>query len=342
MSSENRRPKLAHVARIAGVSVSTASLALRGQGRVSAATAARVREAADKLGYRVDVTARSLRSGDSGQTVGVIIDPSVLLGSAGVENIPATFWYRLFYHLTARLAEDNVRLVQVTTESQHALLSLPLAAVFVVSYSDPRPEIVDFGYPIPMITLGKPIPGDDPRIRAYCDYDTAALTRIALDGLAKSGATRVVLVDADSPDISATISRQAYADWCRAHDQEQKLLIADTENPDIAEDVRAAAEAGWDGFYLRVPLSGSAVRGITDAGLRIPDDVRVVAHSEGVFEASMSPTISTISPLAHECSDQLAALMLRVIAGAEKDSLMVDFRLIDRESTGNLDRPNLP
>jgi DNA-binding LacI/PurR family transcriptional regulator len=72
-----QRPTLADVARLAGVSASTASLAFSGTGPVSEATRARVHAAADELRYAgPDPRARSLRRGRSG-IVGVVIEERV-------------------------------------------------------------------------------------------------------------------------------------------------------------------------------------------------------------------------------------------------------------------------
>ncbi|WP_202565578.1 LacI family DNA-binding transcriptional regulator [Agreia sp. COWG] len=73
-----RRPTLADVARAAGVSVSTASIAFSGSGPVSEATREKVHAAAAQLGYDgPDPRARSLRQGRSG-VVGVVLEGSLL------------------------------------------------------------------------------------------------------------------------------------------------------------------------------------------------------------------------------------------------------------------------
>ncbi|MCX7522676.1 substrate-binding domain-containing protein [Microbacterium sp. STN6] len=72
-----QRPTLADVARRAGVSASTASLAFSGTGPVSDATRERVRAAADELNYAgPDPRARSLRRGRSG-IVGVVVEERI-------------------------------------------------------------------------------------------------------------------------------------------------------------------------------------------------------------------------------------------------------------------------
>ena len=71
---EKARPNLAAVAALAGVSPSTASLAFSGSGPVSAATRARVLDAAAQLDYAgPDPRAQSLRRGRSG-IIGVVIE----------------------------------------------------------------------------------------------------------------------------------------------------------------------------------------------------------------------------------------------------------------------------
>jgi LacI family transcriptional regulator len=65
-------PTIADVATRAGVSLATASRALSNYGRVSAATIAKVRAAADDLGYRPNELARAMRVGST-RTIGLVI-----------------------------------------------------------------------------------------------------------------------------------------------------------------------------------------------------------------------------------------------------------------------------
>ncbi|MET8044326.1 LacI family DNA-binding transcriptional regulator [Micromonospora sp. NPDC005215] len=63
------RPSLIQVAALSGVSVKTASRALGGEPRVAAETRARVQQAADQLGYRLNGVARELRRGANTSTL---------------------------------------------------------------------------------------------------------------------------------------------------------------------------------------------------------------------------------------------------------------------------------
>lgn len=73
MAQGRPQPTLKHVALRAGVSTATASMALRGLGRVSAETRARVQTAASEIGYTTNRTAQKLRTGKKG-VIGVVID----------------------------------------------------------------------------------------------------------------------------------------------------------------------------------------------------------------------------------------------------------------------------
>ena len=75
MTTRNKRISLKDIAQEAGVSVSLVSIVLNGkakQHRVSEVVAKRIRKIADKLGYRPNLAAKSLRDGRS-STIGVVV-----------------------------------------------------------------------------------------------------------------------------------------------------------------------------------------------------------------------------------------------------------------------------
>ena len=72
-----RRPTLRDVAALAGVSFKTVSRVVNDEPGVSPAVAARVREAADTLGYRPNAAATALRRADGRTaTLGVLLEDS--------------------------------------------------------------------------------------------------------------------------------------------------------------------------------------------------------------------------------------------------------------------------
>jgi LacI family transcriptional regulator len=105
------RPTMREVAALAGVAVKTVSRVVNGVPTVDPAIAARVRDAADKLGYRPNLTASSLRRGDGRTaTIGMLVEDAANPFSAAltrtVENVARE---RGVLVLIGSLDEDPVR-----------------------------------------------------------------------------------------------------------------------------------------------------------------------------------------------------------------------------------------
>lgn len=84
------RPTILQVAAAAGVSIGTVSRVMNASGPVGAGTAARVRAAADRLGYAPSQAGRTLRSGRSrafGVLVPTISNPIFARSTEGIEEI---------------------------------------------------------------------------------------------------------------------------------------------------------------------------------------------------------------------------------------------------------------
>ena len=73
--TRSARPTMKDVAALAGVAIKTVSRVMNGEPTVAPELAARVHNAADKLGYRPNLTASSLRRGDRRTaTIGMLVD----------------------------------------------------------------------------------------------------------------------------------------------------------------------------------------------------------------------------------------------------------------------------
>lgn len=93
------KPKITDVAKYAGVSVSTVSLALSGKGRISEATISKVNQAIETLGYVRNTAAANLRSHTSnliGLVLKDITDPFYMGITAGLSDQLEKQGYMLF------------------------------------------------------------------------------------------------------------------------------------------------------------------------------------------------------------------------------------------------------
>ncbi|HZX05591.1 LacI family DNA-binding transcriptional regulator [Kribbella sp.] len=106
-----KRASMSDVARVAGVSLTTASRALNGVGRVSAETRARVIEAAERLQFQPDMLARSFVTGKS-FIVGVL-----------AESALGRFSMPLIMGATNYLGRENIATVTLDAQGTPRVLS---------------------------------------------------------------------------------------------------------------------------------------------------------------------------------------------------------------------------
>lgn len=99
------RATLSQVAALAGVSLKTASRVVNDEPYVTQATAARVRAAADQLGYQPNALAREFRSGASSPSVGLLIG-----------DVSNPFYARIARGAELRLRDAGLRLVSASTD----------------------------------------------------------------------------------------------------------------------------------------------------------------------------------------------------------------------------------
>ena len=104
------RPTMRDVAQQAGVSLKTVSRVINAEAGVTPATAAKVTEAIDALGFERNDLARSLRQGRSSSTLGLVIeDVANPFYSAVAQAVEAVARERGFLLITASAREDAER-----------------------------------------------------------------------------------------------------------------------------------------------------------------------------------------------------------------------------------------
>ncbi|MCW2657351.1 MAG: Transcriptional regulator, LacI family [Jatrophihabitans sp.] len=155
-TSQDPRPTMLDVARLAGVSLKTASRVLNGEPHVAAGTAAKVHTAAGQLAFRLNGIARELRQGARSTSVGLIISDVAnpfyarvargaerRLRSAGLQLITASSDEDADSErkLTAELLERRVCGLLITTcLSDHAHLETERRLGIPVTFLD-RPPV---------------------------------------------------------------------------------------------------------------------------------------------------------------------------------------------------------
>ncbi|TNM41205.1 LacI family transcriptional regulator [Nocardioides albidus] len=312
-----RRPTIRDVARRAGVSVTTVSHTFSGNGKVAAATQQRVRTAAHDLGYHPDVIAQGLRN----NRLGVIA-----LVARQLDALRPDFLYDVDYFsrfagaaAVAALAEGlGLMLVSDPTGPRAAGAALASDGFIVTEpvVDDPLVAMLTSAG-IPFVTVGE-VPGrsaDGPDTAPHVDIESGRLTALALDHLWDGGARRIALVTGTDRNEWNLRSVAVYERWC-AHRRMTPSTVRVPEELDGGGHQAAGrlldAGAVPDGVYaLTSDHALGLVAGFAERGLRVPDDVRVVAGSDAESLRSARPTISSIDlepeELARRAVEALAA-----------------------------------
>lgn len=146
--TEQNRPTLRQVAELAGVSLKTASRVFNGEQYVAPETAARVRDVAERLGFRPNTIARELRAGARSSLVGLIIG-----------DVSNPFYARIARGAERRLRDAGLRLISASSDEDPALeralvsdlLDRRVSALLIVSCES------DHGYLSAERGLGTPL-----------------------------------------------------------------------------------------------------------------------------------------------------------------------------------------
>jgi DNA-binding LacI/PurR family transcriptional regulator len=286
-----RKIRLADVARGAGVSPATASLALRGTGTIGAATAERVRKVAAELGYRPNHVAASLRrqwTALLGVLIPTLTNPyyselleafeaaagrkgyGVISGSANHDPAQESRYVDLFL----RRSCDGIVVVTATGDigaAVHAGVPTVLVNAHGSAARVPRVEIDDFrgvhAAVTHLLSLGHrriglvTHPYDQPRHEGY----------------------RRALSDAGigyDPHLVATVTRMNSL-IPDGRDRARELLQA---HPDLTAVIGTA-----DVIAIGV------LRAAHEAGRKVPDDLAVVGFDDISLSSTLVPALTTVA-----------------------------------------------
>lgn len=330
-----RAATLSDVARLAGVSVATASKALNGRNHVHAQTRERVLEAAAQLSFSPNSLARGLLAGRTG-TVGLLTSDLV-----GRFSLPILMG-----------AEDAFGAGQVSVflcdargdairERHHvqALLSRRVDGLIVVgSSTNPRPPLAD-AVDVPVVYAYAPSEATED---LSIVPDNVNAGRMAVEHLIACGRTRIAHISGDR-EYSAARDRAAGA--------EAALAAAGLSL--VGEVAYGAWEEGWGraaaGMLLdREPdvdavLCGSdqVARGVLDTlrerGRRVPEDVAVMGFDNwDVLATGARPQLTSVDMNLEELGRAAARALFEAIDDEHGRGVhTVQCRVVVRGSTAS-------
>lgn len=327
-------PILADVAKIAGVSIATASKALNNRGEVAAATRARVLEAAESISFVPNPLARGLLAGRSG-TVGLITgDLQGRFVLPILQAVEDAFGSGRINAFLCDAREDSIR------EQHHlkALLSRRVDGLVIVgSRTDPRPSI---GHDLPVPVVYVYAPSEDPDDLSLVP-DNVAAGRMAVEHLVASGKSRIAHISGDPRYLATTDRARGVTDTLDALGLQ---LVGEPMLAEWSEQWGRSAcrallerEPHIDGFVCGSDqIARGALDTLRDLDREVPGDVAVVGFDNWAPMVEHSrPPLTSVDPNLSALGREAAQRLMSLTGGASLDS-GVHFqapRLVIRGST---------
>jgi len=327
------------IAHAAGVSPMTVSNVLNKRPHVADATREKVLEAIDRLDYRVNVAARNLRRGRT-HTIGL-----------AVPEIDRPYYGELAAAVISEGARHDLHVVieQTGRERESELNALALSRVRMydglilsaVGLGGEDRDLLRVDFPV--VILGERIFQGPVDHVAMSNVDGA---RAAVAHLIARGARRIAALhgplpengDVDVSTLRHAGYRQALEDAGIPYDPRLTVVLDEFTPRRGAEAVSSLLSEGieFDGvFCVTDYVALGVLRGLADAGRRVPADVKVIGFDDVEFSRHLVPSLSSVNP-DHELMARSAVdlLIARIADDAhEAVEVLSPFRVISREST---------
>lgn len=289
----SRRATIKEVAELAGVSRSTASRALTGNGYVAEPVRLRVRQAASDLGYVVDAMARSLKQ-QSTRSIGVLVsdlrNEFYANLAAGASRQATRLGYTVMLIDDQGSPEDEMAAVE-------AFVAMRVAGVVATTVTAETTRFL-LRQRVPVVEVDRRFSDGD------CDavvIDNRGSARSATRHLLELGHRRIALLIDEDDWTTGRERREGYADALEAagipHDEE--LVVPTGWDVDAARREARAVLRGADRptavFAANNVLAEGTWRAAAELGLRIPDDLSLVAFDDVPWMSMVTPGVTAVA-----------------------------------------------
>jgi DNA-binding LacI/PurR family transcriptional regulator len=325
------------LAELAGVSTGTVSRALAGSELISRKTRERIQALAREHDFRPNALARNLRIQRTG-AIGVLIP----LGHETGQHISDPFFITMLGLLADGLTERGYDLLLsrvIPADSawlERYVDSGRVDGVIVIGQSDQSATLdaVAARYR-PLVVWGGHVAG---QVHCSVGSDNTKGGYLAAKHLIERGCQRVAFFgDPKALEIGQRL------DGCRAAMAEAGLsealtvlpahLVAEAAHPDIAGFLGSTSQRPQGIVAASDVIAMSALRALSEFGLAVPGEIRVIGYDGLEIGEHTVPRLSTISQDLTSGAGHLVDMLLRRIAGEETQSVVMEPQLVVRMSS---------
>ncbi|WP_406350923.1 LacI family DNA-binding transcriptional regulator [Streptomyces sp. NBC_00658] len=332
MARGSTRPTSRDVAQVAGVSQAAVSLVLgdKWRGRVSEATAERVREAAQELGYRPNLAARNLRLGRT-RTVLLVVPALTTEFFAGV------------YTGAARVASEHGFGVVLYPSpegigpARDPFGSAPAALDGVIASSMAADALTAIrGDQLPLVMLDSDPAGS--LGAATVNLDIRDGVRQVAEHLLTLGHRRFLHLAADIPSWTFEVRAQELAArLAEVPGTELRTARAPISIEGALEAAETALRAPGPGPTALVcdddKLAAGAYKAARRLGLHIPDDLSITGLDDLALSRAIDPELTTVRLNAELFGERGMQALLAVLEGKTPPQGDIPVELVVRGST---------
>lgn len=332
----SKKISLQDIANMAGVSIATVSRVINQNGRFSKETEKRVKEIIKKYDYRPNQMARSLRV-KKGKVVGII-----------VPDVTNEFFARMALELQLQLLKhDYVAIICNTNESRDielthlSMLKSQLVSGLIYITHDVIEEKSALNVPTIFIDR-QPITTGLNNGHVFIESENIQGGFLAVNHLIERGCTKIAIVYLRG-SISSHLSR--YDGYKKAlssagiHYDEDLVIPTDIVSFDNGYNITRQLldeHTNIDGIFFTADiLAQGALRAISEKGINVPEEIKIVGFDDISASTFSSPPLTTIHQSVDKIADLAVEKLISMMSEKKSDRFVfkVPVRLIIRGST---------
>lgn len=292
MSEYNKKDRVTiyEVAKVAGVSLATVSRVINNHQNVTEKTRLLVNEAIEKLGYKPSALAQGLANSRS-TNVGIMI-PSTGYSYVsnmldGMIDVAKIYGYITSIFITKRTKEDADQMINHLIKSH-----VDGAVIFDDELGTDEIRTIQ-KYHIPLIIIGHELSGDDLG-SIILEYKEPFLSVLKQD-ISKDKTMPVFILDVVNEGVMIDELRDAALEFTKKKGNPVELLSFNDSYSIVYNGMLEFFKTHKRGYFIapRDSLAAAIVNAATDSGLRVPDDVQVIACIGNKYSYIARPTISS-------------------------------------------------
>lgn len=330
--SPKRKPTIRQIAAQAGVSRSTVSRVINGGHWVSPDAREAVEKAILATGYTANAHARSLATGRANSLAFLLTEPQQLL----FEDPTFALLLRGAAEALAQRSMTLVLLVAGTAAERASVAQFVgtghVDGVMLISSHESEPlldQLLQRG--IPTVCCGLPLGHE--RELSTVSVDEVASARTMAAHLIAQGHARIGMITGPDDTPGGRYRLVGFREELGDRFDQSLIEAGDYSLESGQSAMTKLLERGVDAVFAASDrMAAGAITAARRAGLRVPEDVAIAGFDDSGLAATYEPSITTIRQPWDQISEQMVAVLLEVIAGAEPRSVVLDTELIRRAS----------